>query len=154
MHDNWITLHNYIKKQVGTLNSILFWKELWIWDTPLSMQYNRLFLLDQDNNYHIIDRRQDDWWKWDWWCCKRGGTEEEQIKNFQQPSENVCFSVILDTSLWELENPGLFTVRSTREKNDGTLLEGQYTTRCCDFVPRKINIFLWRLLLCRTRLGL
>ncbi|GJT43930.1 hypothetical protein Tco_0952645 [Tanacetum coccineum] len=48
----------------GTL--IRFWKDTWIGSSPLYLRYDRLFRLEQDKDYPIIDRIHNGQWSWNW----------------------------------------------------------------------------------------
>ena len=48
---------------------------------------------------------------------------------------------------WDLEADGMYTVRSLRKEIDSRILDAvQIKTTWCKAVPRKVNLFVWRLL--------
>ena len=48
---------------------------------------------------------------------------------------------------WELEADGVFSVRSLRNEIDSTTIDADHTkTLWCKAAPRKVNLFIWRLL--------
>ena len=55
-----------------------------------------------------------------------------------------------DTWVWDLSSDGGFSVAETRRWIDDRVLPvGTLKTRWCILVPRKVNIFIWRLILDR-----
>ncbi|KAL4561476.1 hypothetical protein LXL04_033642 [Taraxacum kok-saghyz] len=60
------------------------------------------------------------------------------------------FSDQVDRWVWDLSEDGEFSVAETRRWIDNIVLPtGLLPTRCCGLVPRKVNIFVWRILLDR-----
>lgn len=55
-----------------------------------------------------------------------------------------------DSWVWSIDSDGVFGFASTRKWIDAMVLQANYfRTRWCKLVPRKVNIFVWRLLLGR-----
>nr|GEU96458.1 RNA-directed DNA polymerase, eukaryota, reverse transcriptase zinc-binding domain protein [Tanacetum cinerariifolium] len=59
LHSKDIIPLNSFRFKVGCGTHIHFWKDIWIGDSPLLTRYNRLYTLEQDKDYLIIDRQID-----------------------------------------------------------------------------------------------
>nr|GEZ77055.1 RNA-directed DNA polymerase, eukaryota, reverse transcriptase zinc-binding domain protein [Tanacetum cinerariifolium] len=56
LHSNEIIPNDYIRYRIGCGSSTRFWKDLWIGNFLLYIQYNRLFRLDNEKDCFISDR--------------------------------------------------------------------------------------------------
>nr|GEZ56084.1 putative RNA-directed DNA polymerase, eukaryota, reverse transcriptase zinc-binding domain protein [Tanacetum cinerariifolium] len=88
------------------------------------------------------------WWKWEWVGVPRGGSlgELEELSSVQRDLAPVLGNV--DSSRWFLASEGVFSVKHIRELIDEKILQAvTYVeeTSWCKFVPRKVNVFIWRI---------
>lgn len=142
-------LNNFgITKRVGNGKNTRFWKDLWIGEECLSFRFPRLFALETEKDCIIHDRRIDNLWQWKWRRPVRSGRESQQLDDLANilptnMSENP------DGWSWCLEgnNQDHFSVAMLRTRVDHyTLSVCNYPTRWNNLIPKKINIFRWRLL--------
>ncbi|GKB52080.1 RNA-directed DNA polymerase, eukaryota, reverse transcriptase zinc-binding domain protein [Tanacetum coccineum] len=130
----------------GCGSIIRFWKDLWIGDSPLYLRYNRLFRLEQDKDYLIIDRIHNSQWSLNWSRSDLGTRNEAYLNDLINEISQVVISSNSDACYWSIDNNGVFTVGITRKHLDDHLLSSSATSTCWDkTLPRKVNIFLWRL---------
>ncbi|GJT77710.1 putative RNA-directed DNA polymerase, eukaryota, reverse transcriptase zinc-binding domain protein [Tanacetum coccineum] len=119
LHSSGILANGILKCKVGDGASVRFWKDTWLGDEPLSIRYNRLFRLDSNEECLIKERL-------------------------------VNGSNILDSWQWLIGKDSFFAVSETRKHiYDIILPSTQVSTRWCKALPRKVNIFMWRLRLDR-----
>ncbi|GJT51648.1 putative RNA-directed DNA polymerase, eukaryota, reverse transcriptase zinc-binding domain protein, partial [Tanacetum coccineum] len=116
-----IPLNSFCFK-VGCGTRIRFWIDIWIGDFPLHIRYNRLYRLEQDKDYFIIDRIVNGQWHWNWSRADIG------IRNMAYLRELLFIRRGIDSKLL----PSMLSA-TTWEKN----------------LPRNVNIFLWRMSLDR-----
>nr|GEW63035.1 hypothetical protein [Tanacetum cinerariifolium] len=80
---------------------------------------------------------------------KLGGRNEEALSMVAE-IDNVSLSNQLDSWHWSINPDGIFTVSATRNHIDDCLLRSlSPSTRWSKFLPRKVNTFIWRLVLDR-----
>ncbi|GJX89986.1 RNA-directed DNA polymerase, eukaryota [Tanacetum coccineum] len=121
-HDKGIIPHSSIKRQVKDGSSTRVWRDAWLGDIPLERKFPRLFCLEANKDCLVRDKWQNGW-VWCWTRNFNGGVTGSNI----------------------------FTVRDTRIYIDSiSLLDFPIETRWCRFIPRKINILVWRALRDRT----
>ncbi|GJY20232.1 RNA-directed DNA polymerase, eukaryota, reverse transcriptase zinc-binding domain protein, partial [Tanacetum coccineum] len=108
-----------IRQSCGT--RIRFWKDIWVGETPLFTRYNRLYHLDQDKDCLIIDRINNGQWSWNWSRTNLG------VRNLAY----LC-DMLNETGLTKISFP-LLLMPTTWDKS----------------IPRKVNVFMWRLSLDR-----
>ncbi|KAK9058221.1 hypothetical protein SSX86_023061 [Deinandra increscens subsp. villosa] len=146
-----------IRKQVGLGNETRFWKDIWIDDVPLLSRFPRLFALSLNKDGFISNYRDDDQWIWFWRRNIRGGVESEQFVNLLERLSSYNFSNIDDKWSWCLDGDSEFSVKRVRKYIDNQYLpKGNLPTKWLKYVPKKVNITVWRILLDRlpTRLNL
>ncbi|GJZ52161.1 RNA-directed DNA polymerase, eukaryota [Tanacetum coccineum] len=91
------------------------------------------------------------------WRSPRSGIEEEQLLLLISNTSSVILPNISDRWSWLLDPSGDFSVKSTREFIDDSMLpKTDVPTRWVKSIPIKINIFAWRVSLDKlpTRLNL
>ncbi|GJZ76719.1 putative RNA-directed DNA polymerase, eukaryota, reverse transcriptase zinc-binding domain protein [Tanacetum coccineum] len=124
----------------------VFAKDIWIGDSPLHTRYNRLYRLDKDKDCLINDRIVNGKWQWNWSRTDIGTRNTAYLNNLLLEISQIDISVDEDTCTWLLANDGIFSVKSARRLIDSKLLPSIQTPTVWDkFLPRKVNIFLWRL---------
>ncbi|KAL4568398.1 hypothetical protein LXL04_024009 [Taraxacum kok-saghyz] len=89
-------------------------------------------------------------WNIAWRGVIRSGALQEQLEHLQAQLDMVIFQDSVDAWHWNFGTDGLFSVKSARSHIDLTTLPANnITVRWLKFLPRKVNVFLWRLLLNR-----
>nr|GEV11277.1 hypothetical protein [Tanacetum cinerariifolium] len=150
LHSKSIIPLNSFCFKVGCGTRVRFWKDIWIGDSPFDTRYNRLYRLDQDKDCLIIDRIVNGQWRWNWSKSDIGTRNMAYLNDLLLEISQIDISVDEDTCTWVLSNDGTFSVKSARCLIDSKLLPSIPTPTVWDkFLPRKVNIFLWRLSLDR-----
>ncbi|KAJ9559867.1 hypothetical protein OSB04_005027 [Centaurea solstitialis] len=151
-----IPFTNSFGLELGNGENISFWDDLWISAVRLRDKYRRLYLLESIKEVSVAKRgffQGGVWvWKWDWRRNPRG-RETGELENLIRELEGVGPRVgEKDKAVWRLDNVGGFSVRKLRELVEETrLTEGDnlVETEWLKAVPKKVNIFVWRLRLGR-----
>ncbi|GJU70278.1 RNA-directed DNA polymerase, eukaryota, reverse transcriptase zinc-binding domain protein [Tanacetum coccineum] len=120
-----------VKKKVRNGEATSFWNDVWLGDFPLKQT--------------------------SFWRSHRSGIEEEQLLLLISNTSSVILANISDRWSWLLDSLGNFSVKSTREFiDDSMLLMTDVPTRWVKSIPIKINIFSWSVSLDKlsTRLSL
>lgn len=139
-----------LKKYVGRGNTIFFWTDVWVGHQPFDERFDRLFMLDTYPHCLVSDRFQGGNWRWEWRREIRGGCENEKLQGLLAVLNGIEVSSNHDSYSWMLDPLGYFTVNSTRNHiHDVSLNDGNIITQWCKIVPKKVNIFIWRLILDR-----
>jgi hypothetical protein len=127
---------------VGNGESIRFWEDTWLGDTPLAHQYSSLYNIVQRKQVSLanvmaqvplnIGFRQ-----------ALSGTRADRWIHLVQRLMNVYLTTQPDTFTWKLTTSGSFTVKSLYldYMNDHTRFVRKYLWKIK--VPLKIRIFMW-----------
>nr|GEZ59081.1 hypothetical protein [Tanacetum cinerariifolium]GFB39451.1 hypothetical protein [Tanacetum cinerariifolium] len=98
----------------------------------------------------ISDRLIDGGWSWKWRRPITSGRSEYMLHSLLSEVQYTTLSSSPDRWSWSINADGLFTVSSTRSYIDRHILPSLNTeTRWNKCLPRKVNIFIWRLRLDR-----
>ncbi|GKC38493.1 RNA-directed DNA polymerase, eukaryota, partial [Tanacetum coccineum] len=134
----------------GCGTRIRFWKDIWVGETPLFTRYNRLYHLDQDKDCLIIDRINNGQWSWNWSRTNLGVRNLAYLCDMLNEIGQLNIDVNEDTCTWSLGPNGTFTVKDARYRIDQNILPTlAHTTTWDKSIPRKVNVFMWRLSLDR-----
>ncbi|PWA92456.1 RNA-directed DNA polymerase, eukaryota, Reverse transcriptase zinc-binding domain protein [Artemisia annua] len=148
MNDMLIIPWETLVRKVGNGSSIKFWVDEWVDNQPLKDRFNRLFYLESNKNCMINERWVDGSWRWEWRRQIRGGRGQEQLQQLLDLLQNMHLSNDMDKFSWSLDPSDDFLLSSTRAHiDDNTLSSGILATRWSNYIPRKVNIFIWRLVL-------
>ncbi|PWA76249.1 RNA-directed DNA polymerase, eukaryota [Artemisia annua] len=110
----------------------------------------RVFALETFKNCMIAARFLNGDWNWQWHQNPRNGVESSQLSALVDALTNVSFNDEADKWVWNIENSHIFSVSNARQLiDDINIPSGNPPTKWSKFVPIKINIFAWRLLLNR-----
>ncbi|GKD33697.1 putative RNA-directed DNA polymerase, eukaryota, reverse transcriptase zinc-binding domain protein [Tanacetum coccineum] len=139
-------------RKLGNGDGIRFWKDKWAGDFKLCERFPRLFRFEGDEDVSVRNHGEwgsDGWrWKWEWVGVPRGRSlgELEELSSVLRDLAPVLGYV--DSSRWFLASDEVFSVKHIRELIDEKILRAvTYVeeTSWCKFVPRKVNVFIWRL---------
>ncbi|GJX51873.1 RNA-directed DNA polymerase, eukaryota, reverse transcriptase zinc-binding domain protein [Tanacetum coccineum] len=119
LHSKGIILNNYFHFNAGCGSRIRFWKDIWVGKAPFSIRTN----IGVRNLAFFRDMLN----------------EIGQL--------NIVASE--DTCVWNLGPNGTFTVKDARNIIDQKTLPSLPSTSWDKIIPRKVNIFMWRLSLDR-----
>ncbi|GKE14816.1 putative RNA-directed DNA polymerase, eukaryota, reverse transcriptase zinc-binding domain protein, partial [Tanacetum coccineum] len=119
-----------------------------IGDSPLNIRYNRLYRLELDKDCLIIDRIKNGQWSWNWSRNDLGVCNTTYFRDLLIEISRVDISTVEDTCIWSLAKDDIFSVKETRRVIDDKILLSSATSTSWDkTLPRKVNIFMWRLML-------
>ena len=136
--------------KVGDGMSIRFWKDNWDGNGPLISRYNRLYHLDSNANCVLSDRIFNDSWAWNWNIKSIGRRNEAALEAMVLELGQVSLSNRNDAWYWNITDDGSFSVQATRIHIGNYLLPSlSPSTRWSKLLPRKVNVFIWRLILDR-----
>ncbi|GJR70644.1 RNA-directed DNA polymerase, eukaryota, reverse transcriptase zinc-binding domain protein [Tanacetum coccineum] len=111
---------------------------------------NRLYHLDQDKDCLIIDRINNGQWSWNWSRTNLGVRNLAYLCDMLNEIGQLNIDVNEDTCTWSLGRNGTFTVKDARYRIDQNILPTlAHTTTWDKSIPRKVNVFMWRLSLDR-----
>ncbi|GKB84766.1 hypothetical protein Tco_0957038 [Tanacetum coccineum] len=141
---------NYFCFKAGCSTRIRFWKDIWISDSPLTNRYNRLYRLELDKDCLIINRIENGQWRWNWSRNDLGVRNTAYFRDLLIEISRVDISTVGDTCIWCLTKNDIFPVKEARRVIDDKILPSLATLTSWDkTLPRKVNIFMWRLMLDR-----
>ncbi|GJQ98498.1 putative RNA-directed DNA polymerase [Tanacetum coccineum] len=150
LHSKGIILSNTFRFKAGCGTRIRFWKDIWVGETPLFTRYNRLYHLDQDKDCLIIDRINNGQWSWNWSRTNLGVRNLAYLCDMLNEIGQLNIDVNEDTCTWSLGPNGTFTVKDARYRIDQNILPTlAHATTWDKSIPRKVNVFMWRLSLDR-----
>ncbi|GKB86836.1 RNA-directed DNA polymerase, eukaryota, reverse transcriptase zinc-binding domain protein [Tanacetum coccineum] len=149
LHSKGIILSNSFHFKAGCGTRIRFWKDIWVGEAPFFIKYNRLYRLDQDKDCLIIDRIINGQWHWNWSRTNLGARNLSSFRDMLNEIGQVNIEVSEDTCVWSLGPKGTFTVKDARNLIDQKSLPSLPSTTWEKSIPRKVNIFIWRLSLDR-----
>ncbi|KAL4572312.1 hypothetical protein LXL04_019084 [Taraxacum kok-saghyz] len=149
LHSKGVVNHNALRRKLGDGKQIHFWSDCWLGRLPLKIEYPRLAALEEDVDCRVADRWSSGGWRWHWRRHITGGVTAAQLEELNHRLLEVKCVDERDTWVWDLADDGLFSVAVTRNWIDDKVLPvggGGHNTRWSKIVPRKVNIFIWRLL--------
>ncbi|GJU60342.1 RNA-directed DNA polymerase, eukaryota, reverse transcriptase zinc-binding domain protein [Tanacetum coccineum] len=149
LHSKGIILNNSFRFNAGCGTRILFWNDIWVGEAPLSIRYNRLYRLDLDKDCLITDLIINGQWHWNWSRTNIGVRNLAFFRDMLNEIGQLNIVASEDTCVWNLGPNGTFTVKDARNIIDQKTLPSLPSTSWDKIIPRKVNIFMWRLSLDR-----
>ncbi|GJU91365.1 RNA-directed DNA polymerase, eukaryota [Tanacetum coccineum] len=123
LHNSNIIPNNSIRIKLECGSKVRFWKDVWLGDSVLYQTYNR----------HI-----------------EGGGIRDMFTDLTAEIQQIQLISDEDSWQWLVGKNGVFTVGETRKHIDSFILSVLDTrTTWSKFLPRRINVFMWRLALDR-----
>ncbi|GJY99943.1 RNA-directed DNA polymerase, eukaryota, reverse transcriptase zinc-binding domain protein [Tanacetum coccineum] len=150
LHSKGIILSNSFRFKAGCGTRIRFWKDIWVGEAPFFTRYNLLYRLDQDKDCLVIKRINNGQWHWNWSRTNIGVRNLAYFRDMLNEIGQVNIEVSEDTCVWSLGPKGTFTIKDARSIIDQKTLPSLAPSTTWDkTIPRKVNIFMWRLSLDR-----
>ncbi|GKE09760.1 RNA-directed DNA polymerase, eukaryota [Tanacetum coccineum] len=147
---------SHCKIRIGNGCNTSFWKDPWIGDSRLCLQFPRLYALENNKECTVAVKMSAPF-TFSFRREVRGGIESSQLSQISELLGTQILSSIEDRWRWDLNGDGNFHVKDVRSKLDDSLLPKADTpTRWITTIPIKLNIFAWKVSLNRlpTRLNL
>ncbi|XP_071714775.1 uncharacterized protein [Rutidosis leptorrhynchoides] len=145
-------INSFFEKKIGDGRDTLFWKDIWIGDICLKDRFPRLFRLENNQEAYVKERIHDSngsrlfTWNWTREVTGRVLGELNQLKTLI--ISNITLSEGPSDWKWILDNSAIYNSKLVSTKIDALTIQrlgqSQETMRN-NFIPRKINIFVWRI---------
>ncbi|GKE23492.1 RNA-directed DNA polymerase, eukaryota [Tanacetum coccineum] len=130
--------------------NIKFWTDNWLEGITLQYRFPRLYAFETFKNCTCAERYLNGVWNWQWCRNPRNGIESSQLSALMDALTNVSFNDEVDKWIWNVDNSHVFSVSNAQYLIDNAnLTPGNRPTKWSKYVPIKINIFAFRLLLNR-----
>ncbi|GKA50964.1 putative RNA-directed DNA polymerase, eukaryota, reverse transcriptase zinc-binding domain protein [Tanacetum coccineum] len=150
LHSSGYVPLNSLRYQVGDGSMIRFWKDTWLGDASLCSCFNMLFCLEKNQIFLVRDRIVNGLWAWDWRRPVNGRRALADLNNLLMDIGSLNVEVDRDCVVSTLSTDGSYSVSFIRKHIDNCMIANSFpSTRWCKIIPRKVNIFMWRLLLDR-----
>ncbi|GKC54112.1 reverse transcriptase domain, reverse transcriptase zinc-binding domain protein [Tanacetum coccineum] len=125
--DSWLLSRRASKDSkdrayVGDVSLIRFWKDTWLGDAPLCIQYNRLFHLEKEKNCLVRDRIANGSWSWDWSRPINVGRSQAEFVSLLGEIGDMEIDDDDDSYVWSLSHDGGFSVSNVRKHIDDCML--------------------------------
>nr|XP_043615638.1 uncharacterized protein LOC122587518 [Erigeron canadensis] len=138
--------HDVIKRQVHDGLSTKFWLDSWLDGETLATQFPRLLSLEVDQNCLVYDRIASVNRNWNWRRGIRSCREQEHLDLMLKFIGEFKLSTGNDVWSWNYRGGENFQVSNLRHALDTFLLPADnFSTPWNPWLPKKINIFTWRL---------
>ncbi|GJR85663.1 reverse transcriptase domain, reverse transcriptase zinc-binding domain protein [Tanacetum coccineum] len=138
---------------VGNGRDIRFWIDRWVGNTKLCDRFPRLYHLDRRKEGCVADKGS--WantgWRWEWdWVRNIRGRVCSDFEELLGVLQNIVISIdCRDKWRWTLNGDGDFSVKDLSRLVEEKILDverGGQETIWNKLVPKKVNIFVWRVL--------
>nr|GEU77424.1 ribonuclease H-like domain-containing protein [Tanacetum cinerariifolium] len=120
-----------------------FWKYTWVRDSPFYIRYNRLYRLEREKDYLIIDRIDHGQWRWNWSRPNLGARNSAELLDMLFEISSAEINEVEDTCVWSLDTDGTFYIKDARCIIDSKILPSLAPSTVLDKnIPRKQIIAL------------
>ncbi|GJT35661.1 RNA-directed DNA polymerase, eukaryota [Tanacetum coccineum] len=135
---------SFLRKRVGNGTDTKFWQDVWIGEISLQSKFPRLYRLALNKECSICEVWNNGW-VFNWSRPIVRGTLLHQLNDLTAILDSVqLFRLGLDSWIWSIGSPS-FTVKCTRDHIDNCILPDDGSETIWNrYLPKKINIFLWR----------
>nr|GFB45628.1 hypothetical protein [Tanacetum cinerariifolium] len=135
----------HCKIRVGDGSNTRFWLDIWILDSPLYVQFPRLFALESVKDISVAVKWGAPSLDASFRRRARDGDESNQWFDFCSMLDSVTLSSSPDRIFCDLNGEGEFRVKDISSSIDDTCLpSSDSATRWVKTVPIKVNILAWR----------
>ncbi|GJU72871.1 putative RNA-directed DNA polymerase, eukaryota, reverse transcriptase zinc-binding domain protein [Tanacetum coccineum] len=147
INDIGVPFINSFKCKVISGSSTRMWKDVWFGSQSLDQIYPRLFSLALDKDCSVqqwvsATSENRDLWRRDLFL----GREMEDLENFDSVIMGLSLQDGVDGWTWSLDTSGSFKVSILRSCIDSLdLSRSDPVTIWNELIPKKVNIFFWRL---------
>ncbi|GKA91923.1 putative pentatricopeptide repeat-containing protein [Tanacetum coccineum] len=149
LDSNNIIPNSSFRFQAGCGTRIRFWKDTWVGDSPFYIRYNRLYRLEREKYCLIIGRIDHGQWRWNWSRPNLGARNSADLLDILFEISSADINEVEDTCVWSLGTDETFSVKDARCIIDLKIPPSLTPTFWDKNIPRKVNIFIWRLILDR-----
>ncbi|GJZ84482.1 RNA-directed DNA polymerase, eukaryota, reverse transcriptase zinc-binding domain protein [Tanacetum coccineum] len=139
--------------EVGNGNDIRFWVDTWVGGVRLCDRFLRLYHLDRSKEGRVAEKGKwvDNVWCWELgWVRNLRGRVCNDFEDLQALLQNVVIKFdCKDHWRWAFQENGVFTVKDLTklvEEKTLSVASGADATIWNKWVPKKVNIFVWRAL--------
>ncbi|XP_071714472.1 uncharacterized protein [Rutidosis leptorrhynchoides] len=145
LHTQNIILNNVFKRKVGNGANTKFWKDIWIGDCSLASRFGRIFSLDMNGDCTIADRFINGVWVWDWSRELTSCRHQALLQDLKLVIDSFVLGDQMDSWACTISKQSCYLVKDGRMMIDNMLLPSNgHSTRWINTLPRKVNIFMWR----------
>ncbi|KAK9053276.1 hypothetical protein SSX86_029909 [Deinandra increscens subsp. villosa] len=139
-----------MRKKIGNGVTVNFWEDVWLGDSNFKTRFNRLFYLTSNKSCSVSSVLQSGEAQWAWRRPVRDGLESAQLADLENLLRGYVLNEDQDSWAWDFNGSSNFAVRDIRNHLDNhNLLTAPHSTRWISVIPKKVNIFSWRLFLDR-----
>lgn len=147
VHNNITSGQDILMKRVGNGQSTYFWNDIWCGTEALKIKFPRLAALDMDSQCKVSDRWNTTDWNWQWRRPIRSNREHAMVHELYNILPRALDNMECDKWVWKKNGKADFHVSILRKLIDHALLPtvNNIKTKWNALVPKKVNIFIWRL---------
>nr|GEU29539.1 RNA-directed DNA polymerase, eukaryota, reverse transcriptase zinc-binding domain protein [Tanacetum cinerariifolium] len=145
-----VDLMGFCKIVIGNGSTTRFWHNIWYGDICFKEKFKRLFNLELQKDVNVASKLQASNVASSFRRPPRSSIENSQFIELGQILSSISLSSVRDRWSWTLHGLGDFLVKSAREEIDKHLLiVSPSQNRWFKFLPIKLNVFSWRMMLDR-----
>ncbi|XP_071734239.1 uncharacterized protein [Rutidosis leptorrhynchoides] len=134
-----------LKMRVGNGRNISFWHDVWMGQDNLANRFNRLYHLELNKHHTIADKLVTGSWDWSWSRSNLTGRSVDLLQSMQAEVRDVQLSEAEDIWSCSITTDNIFSVKVARLHMDRIILPSSpLPMRWNKFIPKKVNIFMWR----------
>ncbi|GJZ09878.1 RNA-directed DNA polymerase, eukaryota, reverse transcriptase zinc-binding domain protein [Tanacetum coccineum] len=143
-----IDLMQFLRIKMGNGDSIRLWEDPWHEGGILKLRYPRVYALEMCKSITIGGKLAHPNLSDSFRRYPRGGAEFSQFGEFSALMHQVIRAPMADRWMWTRNSSGEFTVASVRQFIDDKIcIGGDHKTTWIRFIPNKVNIHAWKVML-------
>ncbi|KAD3640900.1 hypothetical protein E3N88_30123 [Mikania micrantha] len=146
----------FLRRQVGNGNKTLFWKQPWFGQLSFKQLFPNLFALERHKNCKVSQRIIQEsgarlWFNWEWKKVTLNSTLMQERNDLEEMILSYLFKDGSDSWIWRGDATGEFSTKSCRDWiNDHRWRSNSDNTLWTNWIPAKVNCFVWRVSLNRV----
>lgn len=133
-----------IRRKVENGQNTKFWSDRWISEDILSVKFPRLYCMEINKNVTVAERLSGNGGFWEWRGTVRQGRTNEEFNHLKDLIQNVVITNKEDLWVCEGGPKNSFTVAWMRQQVAEKSQEKIGEHRRNRWLPKKIEIFMWR----------